>query len=52
MIGVVEKGVVPGDIMMASMNFEVKPLKLIDLFCFYFVVLVALDSMDENSCSI
>ena len=52
MIGVVEKGVVTGEIMMASMNFEVKLLELIDLFCFYFLMLMVLDSMDENSCSV
>ena len=38
-----------GDIMMASMNFVVKLLELIDLFCFYFLVAVVFDSMDEKS---
>ena len=48
-IYVVEKGVMSGDIMMASMNFVVKPLELIDLFCFYFLMAVVFDSMDEKS---
>ena len=48
-IDVVKKGVTSGDIMMASMDFVVKPLKLIDLFGFYFLVAVVLDFMNEKS---
>ena len=36
MIDVVKKMVTSGEIMMASMHFVVKPLKLIDLFVFIF----------------
>ena len=48
-IGVVENIAVPGEIMMVSMDFVVKPLKLIDLFCFDFVVAMVFNSVDENS---
>ena len=48
-IGVVEKVVTSGEIMMASMDFVVKSLELIDLFSFYFLMLVFFDSVDERS---
>ena len=46
---VVENIVVPGEIMMVSMDFVVKPLELIDLFCFDFVVTMVFYSVDEKS---
>ena len=46
---VVEKVVMSGEIMMASMNFVVKLLKLVNLFCFYFLMLMVFNSMDEKS---
>ena len=49
MIDVVKRAVTSGEIMMASMDFVVKVLKLINLFCFYFVVSVFFDSVDERS---
>ena len=52
LIDVVEKMVTSGDIMMASMNFVVKPLELINLSCFYLLVMMVLDSMDEKSGSV
>ena len=48
MIGVVKNIVVPGEIMMVSMDFVVKPLELIDLFCFDFVVMMVFYSVDES----
>ena len=48
-IGVVKNIVVPGEIMMVSMDFVVKPLKLINLFCFDFVVTMVFYSVDEKS---
>ena len=47
-IDVVENIVMPGEIMMASMDFVVKTLELIDLFCFDFVVAMVFYSMDEK----
>ena len=41
--------VVPGEIMMVSMDFVVKPLGLIDLFCFYFLMSVFLNFVDKSS---
>ena len=49
MIGVVENIVVPGEIMMVSMDFVVKLLELINLFCFDFVVTMVFYSVDEKS---
>ena len=49
MIGVVKNIVVPGEIMMVSMDFVVKLLELIDLFCFDFVVTMVFYSVDEKS---
>ena len=48
-IGVVENIVVPGEIMMESMDFVVKMLELIDLFCFDFVMVMVFYSVDEKS---
>ena len=48
-IDVVENIVVPGEIMMVSMDFVAKTLKLIDLFCFDFVVAMVFYSEDEKS---
>ena len=48
-ISVVEKVVTSVEIMMASLDFVVKSLKLIDLFCFYFLVSLFFDSVDERS---
>ena len=47
MTNVVETLVVPGEIMMASISFEIQLLKLILLFCFYFVMSVLFDPIDE-----
>ena len=41
--------VVPGEIMMVSMDFVVKPHELINLFCFDFVVTMVFYSVDEKS---
>ena len=48
-IGVVENIVVPAVIMMVSMDFVVKLLELINLFCFDFVVTMVFYSVDEKS---
>ena len=47
MIDVVETVDVSVEIMMASMSFVVKPFELIDLFCFYLLVSVLFDFVDE-----
>ena len=47
MIGVVKMVVVSVEIMMASMSFVIQPFELIDLFCFYLLVLVLFDFIDE-----
>ena len=49
MIDVVKTRVMSGDIMMVSMDFVMKVLKLIDLFSFYFLVVMVLDSVYEKS---
>ena len=49
MISVVENIVVSGEIMMVSMDFVVKLLELIDLFCSDFVVTMVFYSVDEKS---
>ena len=46
-IGVVEMVVMSVEIMMASISFIIQSFKLIDLFCFYLLVLVFFDSVDE-----
>ena len=46
-IDVVKMLVVSGEIMMASISFEIQLLELILLFCFYFVVSVLFDPIDE-----
>ena len=38
-----------GDIMMASISFEIKSFELIHLFCFDFVVAVFIDLINEKS---
>ena len=48
-IDVVKNIVVPGEIMMVSMDFVVKMLELINLFCFDFVVAMVFYSVDEKS---
>ena len=50
-IDVVKNIVASGEIMMVSMDFVVKPLELIDLFGFDFVVAMVFDSVDEKSSS-
>ena len=45
----VETRVMSGDIMMVSMDFLMKALELIDLFSFYFLVVMVLDSVYEKS---
>ena len=47
MTGVVEAVVMSVEIMMASMSFVIQPFELIDLFCFYLLVLVLFDFVDE-----
>ena len=47
-IDVVKNIVMPGEIMMVSMDFVVKMLELIDLFCFDFVVVMVFYSVDEK----
>ena len=49
MIDVVETRVMSGDIMMVSMDFVMKALELIDLFSFYFLMAMVLDSVYEKS---
>ena len=49
MIDVVETSVMSGDIMMVSMDFVMKALELINLFSFYFLVVMVLDSVYEKS---
>ena len=51
MIDVVENIGASGEIMMVSMDFVVKPLELINLFGFNFVVAMVFNSMDEKSSS-
>ena len=46
-IGALKKGDMSVEIMMVSMAFIIKSFELIDVFCFYFLVLVFLDSIDE-----
>ena len=46
-INVVKTVDVSVEIMMASMSFVVKPFELIDLFCFYLLVSVLFDFVDE-----
>ena len=48
-IDVAENIVVPGEIMMVSMDFVVNTLELIDLLCFDFVVAMVFYSVDEKS---
>ena len=48
-IDVVEGIVMPGEIMMVSMDFVVKVLELIDLLGFYFVMAMVFNSVDEKS---
>ena len=49
MIDVVKMRVMSGDIMMVSTDFVMKALELIDLFSFYFLVVMVLDSVYEKS---
>ena len=46
-INVVKTVVVSVKIMMASITFKIQSFKLIDLFCFYFLMSVLFDSVDE-----
>ena len=46
-IGVVEMVVMSVEIMMASMSFVIQPFKLINLFCFYLLMSVLFDFVDE-----
>ena len=52
MINVVKKLVMSVEIMMASMDFVVKSLELIDMFSFDFVVLMFFNFVDERSGSV
>ena len=47
MIDVVEMLLMSGEIMMASISFEIQLLKLVLLFVFNFVMLVLFDPVDE-----
>ena len=49
MIDVVKNIVMPGEIMMVSMNFVIKKLKLIDLFGFDFIMAMVFYSVVEGS---
>ena len=51
MIDVVENLAASGEVMMVSMDFVVKLLKLIDLFGFDFVMAMVFYSVDEDSSS-
>ena len=51
MINVVENLAISSEIMMVSMDFVVKPLKLIDLFGFDFVMAMVFYSVNEGSSS-
>ena len=48
-INVVETRVISGDIMMVSTDFVMKALELINLFSFYFLMVMVLDSVYEKS---
>ena len=49
MIDVVERIVASGEIMMETMDFVVKALKLIDLLGFHFLMAMVFNSVDEKS---
>ena len=48
-IDIVKGIVMPGEIMVVSMDFVVKALELINLLGFYFVMVMVFNSVDEKS---